>query len=110
MMTIHIEELTFKTIIGILDFERETPQNVIINLEIDYDFKERFINYAEVVDLIKSDMIISKYLLIEDALHGLSQKITKNFPHAMKLRLKITKPSILGDAIVSVSLEHICNS
>jgi dihydroneopterin aldolase len=109
-MTIHIEELRFATIIGILDFERVTPQDVIVNLEIDYEYKDEFINYADVVTFIKSDMIEAKYLLIEDALHGLSQKITKKFPHAIELRLKITKPSILADAKVSVSLQHICNS
>ncbi|NPA60178.1 MAG: dihydroneopterin aldolase, partial [Epsilonproteobacteria bacterium] len=36
-MIIHIENLKFQCIIGILDFERETPQDVIINLTIRYN-------------------------------------------------------------------------
>ena len=43
-MKIEIEQLTFKCIIGILDFERVKKQKVIINLSFDYDFgKDNFI-------------------------------------------------------------------
>ncbi|MBU4111247.1 dihydroneopterin aldolase, partial [bacterium] len=33
-MTIHIEDLQFQCIIGILDFERVKEQNIIINLTL----------------------------------------------------------------------------
>ena len=36
-MTIHVEALTFDVIIGLLDFERERPQRVIIDIEASYD-------------------------------------------------------------------------
>lgn len=109
-MTIHIQDLKFQCIIGILDFERVNPQDVIINLEIDYDYKDNFINYAEVVTLIKSDMIKNKFLLIEDALENLSLKLKKEFSTINKLNLKITKPSILSDCKVSVSNFYNFNS
>ncbi len=102
-MRIHIEDLKFQCIIGILDFEREKPQNVIINLTIDYEFKDDFINYADVTALLKSDMINKKFLLIEDAIKSLHEKIKKEFPLINRVDLKITKPSILPDAKVSVS-------
>ena len=102
-MTIHIEDLKFQTIIGILDFEREREQEVIINLEIEYDFIKEFINYAEISDMIKSTMKESQYLLIEDALKDLSLKLKKEFSQINALNLKITKPSILSDCAVSVS-------
>ena len=38
-MTLHIEDLKFQAIIGILDFERITPQNVIVNILITYEYK-----------------------------------------------------------------------
>lgn len=109
-MTIHIEDLKFQTIIGILDFERELAQDVIINLEIDYDFKNEFINYAEVVLLIKTIMIERKFLLIENALEDLSLQLKNKFSDINKLRLKITKPSILPDSKVSVSCNYSFNS
>ena len=102
-MTIHIEDLKFQCIIGILDFERETPQDVEINLTIRYNYKDEFINYAEVVEIIKNNMIKSKYLLIEDALNGLKLILLEKFKLIEELDIKLTKPSILADCKVSVS-------
>ncbi|MEA2100027.1 MAG: dihydroneopterin aldolase [Campylobacterota bacterium] len=109
-MTIHVENLKFQAIIGILDFERVTPQDIVVNLTIDYDYKNEFINYAELVDIIKSDMIKNKFLLIEDALKQISQKLKKEFLSIKKLNLKISKPTILSDCIVSVSDNYEFNS
>ncbi len=102
-MKIDIENLKFQCIIGILDFERVTPQDIIVNITIEYDFKEKFINYADVADEIKSLMKSSKFLLIEDALESLAKNLRKKFPLINTLNLKITKPSILPDCTVSVS-------
>lgn len=102
-MKIHIEDLTFTCIIGILDFERKNAQKVIINVEIEYDFDDDFINYAEVADLIKKTLINQKFLLIEDALKDLTLQLKNKFSKINTLYLKITKPSILPDCIVSVS-------
>ena len=102
-MKIHIEDLKFQTIIGILDFERQTPQDVILNLEIEYSFADEFINYAEVADLLKELLIKEQFLLIEDALTKSMLKLKEKFPAIQSLNLKITKPSILPDCKVSVS-------
>jgi len=109
-MTIHIENLKFQTIIGILDFERVSPQDVIINLEIEYNYIDTFINYAEVSQEIKNIMKESKFLLIEEALLTLSSKLKIKFPLIDSLNLKITKPSILPDCVVSVSDFYNFNS
>jgi dihydroneopterin aldolase len=102
-MTIHIEDLKFKCIIGILDFEREKEQDVIINLRIKYDNKNGFINYADIVQIIKKRMIKKEFLLIEDALDSLNLKLNKEYKSIKSIDLKITKPSILPDCKVSVS-------
>jgi len=102
-VTIHIEDLKFQCIIGILDFERVTPQDVIINIEIEYLYEDNFINYAEIVQLIKEIMIKSEFLLIEEALDSLNLKLIKEFSSIKSMYIKITKPSILPDCKVSVS-------
>ena len=102
-MTIHIEDLKFQCIIGILDFERVTLQDVIINLTIDYKYKDEFINYADVVNIIKNEMINRKFLLIEEALDYLHKKLVSKFSLIESIHLKISKPSILADCKVSVS-------
>ncbi len=105
-MIIQIEDLKFQCIIGILDFERVTPQDVIINLHIDYKYKDKYINYVDVTNTIKSHMIKSKFLLIENALESLPKTLINKFPLINTLDLKITKPSILSDCKVSVSTFH----
>ena len=74
-MKIEIEDLKFQCIIGILDFEREAPQDVIINISLSYDYNDDFLNYAEIVELVKTTMVNEKFLLIEDALHSLTKKL-----------------------------------
>ena len=102
-MTIHVEDLKFQCIIGILDFERTKPQDVILNLTIEYNNENGFINYADIVQIVKENMIKSEFLLIENALDSLNLKLIKEFSSIKSLYLKITKPSILPDCKVSVS-------
>jgi len=102
-MTIHIEDLKFQCIIGILDFERVTPQDIIINMSIEYLYKKEFINYAQIVEIVKNFMIKSEFLLIEDALQEINLKLFKEFSSIKNMNIKITKPSILRGCKVSVS-------
>ncbi|WP_455755612.1 dihydroneopterin aldolase [Sulfurimonas sp.] len=109
-MTIQIEDLKFQCIIGILDFERLTPQDVVINITIKYNYTNKFINYVDISDLVKTTMKNEKFLLIEDALKSLNEKLKKKFPLINTLDLKITKPSILPDCRVSVANSYTFDS
>ncbi|PRM90072.1 dihydroneopterin aldolase [Aliarcobacter cryaerophilus] len=102
-MKIEIEQLTFKCIIGILDFERVKKQKVIINLRFDYDFsKDNFIDYSEVANLVKKTMKEHKFELLEDAIKTI-KTLLENTYTIKNLKLKISKPNILKDCIVSIS-------
>ena len=103
-MTIHIEDLTFDVIIGLLDFERDRPQRVIINLEASYDYSDdEFIDYADMVLLIQNELKEKRYELLENALLGLKEVLYTTYPHLQALSLKISKPDILADCTVSLS-------
>ena len=103
-MTIHIEALTFDVIIGLLDFERERPQRVIIDLEASYeDHDGEFIDYADMVLLIQNELKEKRYELLEDALLGLKEVLYSSYPQIQKLFLKISKPDILPQCTVSLS-------
>ena len=107
-MTIHIEQLTFDVIIGLLDFERVTPQQIIIDVTLEYEYEaQNFINYAEVVTLITTHLNEEKYLLLEDALLGTKTLIFTHAPQTKKLWIKITKPNILP--LCQVALSHTWN-
>jgi len=42
-LTIEIENFSFKTIIGLLEFEKKTPQKVVVNLIAKYDYKMEYL-------------------------------------------------------------------
>lgn len=102
-MKVYIEDLHFTCIVGILDFERVTPQDVIINLELEYTYKTKFINYAEVAELIKFTMQEQKFELLEETILYLFALLKEHYKNIATLFIKITKPSILADCVVSVS-------
>ena len=102
-MKIEISDLTFKCIIGILDFERIKKQKVIIDLSFEYNFsKDNFINYAEISALIEKTMKKEKFLLLEDAILHLESLLNNNYK-ITNLNIKISKPNILKNCIVSLS-------
>ena len=102
-MKIEISDLTFKCIIGILDFERIKKQKVIINISFEYDFsKDFFIDYSEISNLIKSVMKKEKFLLLEDAILHLENLLNNSY-QISNLYIKISKPNILKNCIVSLS-------
>lgn len=107
-MRILIENLTFETIIGILEFERTTPQRVVIDAVIDYTYhQEDFINYAEIVERIESTMHKKQFELVETALEYLSQILKSDFPLIQSLTLTIRKPDILPNCTVGVQKNFI---
>ncbi len=103
-MTIHIKELTIQTIIGILDFEREKEQNLIIDLEIDYDYvKNSFLNYTDIIQEVTSHIKTKKYGLLEDAILELKNSLISKYPQIKTLYIKLTKPDIFENCRVCLS-------
>jgi len=103
---IHIEELSFETIIGILPKERTSKQKVIIDLSCEYSYgnsKNNFIDYSNIVRDIKEIFNEKKFELLEEALIYIEDVLTKKYA-IQNLQLKITKPDILKNCKVSVAL------
>ena len=102
-MKIEITDLSFKCIIGILDFERIKKQKVLINVSFEYEYsKDTFIDYAEVSNLIKITMKKQKFFLLEDAILYLESLLLNSYK-IDTLKIKISKPNILKNCIVSLS-------
>ena len=102
-MKVYIEDLRFTCIVGILDFERVTPQDVLLHVKFTYEYKTKFINYAEVAELVKFHMQEQKFELLEEALLSLFALLKEHYKNITTLFIKITKPSILSYCQVSVS-------
>jgi len=100
---IAIKELEFQTIIGILEFERESAQKVKVECFINYLDKQNFIDYAQVVQDIKTLMIKREFLLIEDALDEVIEFLKSKYKEIKSIKLTISKPEILPDCEVCVT-------
>jgi len=99
-----IEDLTFKAIIGILENEREEEQLVVVNVKMEYEDKEKYIDYAKVCDMIQEIIINGKFKLIEDAIEVIENEFKKTFPQMKELYLSVKKPEILKNALVGVEI------
>jgi len=103
-MKIHIEALSFEVIIGLLDFERERPQRVVIDLQASYDYADKnFVDYADMVFLIQTELKNKKYTLLEEALLGVKNGLHTAYPQLKTLDLKISKPDIMQECTVALS-------
>lgn len=104
-MKISIEKLTFNCIIGILDFERVNEQKVVIDISFEYDFlnEENFIDYSQVSSEVEKLMKEKKFELLENAVIEVDKHLNKNYP-IKNLKIKISKPDIIKNCIVSI--EH----
>lgn len=102
-MKISIEKLTFRCIIGILDFERIKKQRVVIDIFFEYDFldKDSFIDYSKVAAKVEKIMKEKKFELLEDAIATIEKQLKKKYP-IKNLKIKISKPDILKNCIVSL--------
>jgi len=99
-----IEDLTFKAILGILEKERNEEQIIVVNLKIEYEDKNNYVDYAEVSELIQDKITNGKYQLIEDAVDDIERVLKEKFPQMKSLYLSIKKPEILKNALVGVEI------
>jgi len=100
---INITNLEFSAVIGILDFERKAPQRVRVDLALTYEDKKDYVDYAKVVEDVKSLMIKERYFLIEDALDEVIEFLSGKYPVIKSIKLTISKPDILSDCEVGVT-------
>lgn len=103
-MTILIENLKIEAIIGVLPFEREKPQKIIIDAELNYSYDGEYLDYVEIVEFITQTLQKEKYEILEVALQDLKQKLKIKFSTLTHLTLSIKKPDILSDCVVGVKI------
>jgi dihydroneopterin aldolase len=103
-MKIHIENLEIDCIIGLLDFEREHTQRIILDLQIDYGYQtDQFLDYSHIASMLESHLKESRYILLEDALLGIKNLLFQHFPSIETVHIKLRKPDILPNCTVGLS-------
>ncbi len=106
---VHIHNLVFETILGILEFERLKPQKISVDLDLFYTQlpSKAYLDYMEIQELIQKMMQEKQYLLIEDALKDLSHALKTRYSGISELYLKISKLEISPNSQVGASVK-IC--
>lgn len=103
-MTLLLENLSLKSIIGILPSERIQEQTIIINGEFSYEYDGKYLNYVDIVEFLKREFKNNQYGLLEEALEDLKTKIQSTFPSITHYTLSIKKPEILNDCVVGAKI------
>ncbi|GAA8406873.1 FolB domain-containing protein [Helicobacter pylori] len=104
---VHIHNLVFETILGILEFERLKPQKISVNLDLFYTElpNKAYLDYMEIQEIIQNTMREKQYLLIEDALKDLSHVLKTRYKEITELFLKISKLEISPNSQVGASVK-----
>lgn len=104
---VHIHNLVFETILGILEFERLKPQKISVNVDLFYTQlpNKAYLDYMEIQELIQKMMQEKQYLLIEDALKDLSHVLKTRYSEISELYLKISKLEISPNSQVGASVK-----
>ncbi|GAA9806131.1 dihydroneopterin aldolase [Helicobacter pylori] len=104
---VHIHNLVFEAILGILEFERLKPQKISVNLDLFYTQlpNKAYLDYIKIQKLIQKMMQENQYLLIEDALKDLSHALKTRYSEISELYLKISKLEISPNSQVGASVK-----
>ncbi|MDA3058167.1 dihydroneopterin aldolase [Campylobacter sp. VBCF_05 NA6] len=102
MIQVLIEDLKFDAIVGILDFEREKKQEILVSAKFSAD---EFIDYAKACEFIKFSFEREKFLLVEDALNFFAKSFKTQYKSLNYFYMKIYKTQILADAKVGAQIE-----
>jgi len=102
MDTIFLSEVKVQTKLGVPEWERMTPQTIILDIEIGYDLSNACqsddvndtIDYGAVVKRVRETLQENSFQLVEKLAEHLCQLILKEF-NALHVKIKVAKPTIL---------------
>jgi dihydroneopterin aldolase len=115
MDTIFLSEVKVQTKLGVPEWERMTPQTIILDIEIGYDLSKACqsddvndtIDYGTVVNRIRETLQENSFQLVEKLAEHLCQLILKEF-NAQSVKIKVAKPTILpGLKALGVVIERM---
>ena len=103
--SVFIKGLELRSLIGVYEFERHSPQRVIVDLELAADLSlagksdkvEDTIDYGAVAEKLGEIATKSKFLLLEALGEAMSEALFDNF-NISQLTLTLNKPDIIANA------------
>ena len=113
--TAGLKSLRIDCIVGIFDHERQTPQTVILDIDLDYDFAAAAgseaigdaVDYAAVAQSVTEFVRRSAFQLIETMAEETAAMLLAQLTSVQTVRLEIRKPAAVPAAACSfVRLER----
>ena len=106
---IGFENLKVHTIVGLLDFERSTPQNILITLKLGVESEQiiqnqqnddlgELPNYHEASILLEKFIQDQKFYTLEALVYQSAQVLFEQFPIVNSVYLKVCKPQAISKA------------
>ncbi len=114
MDKIFISELKVQTKLGVPEWERMTPQTVVLDIEISHDLSKAgksdaiadTIDYGQIVKRIRQTLTEHSFQLVEALAEHVCQLIFKEFG-VKEINIKVSKPGILaGVKAVGVEIKR----
>lgn len=111
-----LNDLRLKAIIGILPFERESAQEIAVDLEAIYEVdchnstqgaescNGEIVDYAMLREIILDSFKQHNFLYLESALVAIQGAILEKFPQILELNLSVKKIAIFSDCTPQVRL------
>lgn len=105
MDKIFIQELCVYAIVGIFDWERQVPQELILNVELACDISKAAVsqnlddsvNYAAVAECLENHIVESQFLLLETLVESSVALIMQEFATPW-VRLRCEKTQVMKNA------------
>jgi len=104
--TTGLHNLRVDCIIGVHPHERETPQSIFVDLELDYDFAPAVlsdaigdaVDYTALATLITTLCQTRRFQLLEALVEAAADAVLAHDPRITQVRLEIRKPAAVPDA------------
>lgn len=113
--SILIEGLSIRTIIGVNDWERETPQTLRLNLILELPLAQAAasdsvadtLSYAEAAELIREHLTVNHYRLIERLADQVARALLNRYDRLQAVTITVRKEDVVpGSAAVAVQLRR----
>jgi dihydroneopterin aldolase len=114
--TAGLQGLRVECIVGIHPHERETPQSVLFDIDLDYDFAaaatadaiDGAVDYTAVASQVAELAKRRQFQLIETMAEESATMLLKQFPQVAAVRIEIRKPAAVPAAACSfVRVERV---
>lgn len=108
MGLLKIKDLSIICIIGILPHERKKTQQLLVSLEMEVDFHavrhsetrvEGGVDYVSVAQFVTRHLEEGRFYLLEELMLSLGERLISRFRQIKHLRLKVSKPSAIANAL-----------